>query len=286
MDDYFANNAFLSWLPQENCIVSLLIDGINVDEMVGVDDDVLPHQFTGLCRHCLDTAFNDYDDAVRIQDGLASGQFCMAKEAEVFAIGFNHKFFTGLIPVAISPTCKKDDIVGESTDTVQAILTTIQNHWHQYPVSQQYIMSTYNSDGAGQFRKAVGKVLCKDLPTNIRDVYIGANGERKCPLLNLVGGRYGTTASCDNDHLGKRFRARIKTSTGISIGQLTFTKTDLASLLQMTSIVQSETEVRRLFHPVDLMDVNEMVRCLYSIWKRGTSVLGQSTQRTGLFVQG
>ena len=91
------------------------------------------------------------------------------------------------------------------------------------------------------------------------------DGERLFPLFNLVGGEYGVTASCDNDHLGKRFRARIKSQVGISIGTVTFSKTDLTDVLQKTSIVNSAAEAKRLFDPEDLMDVLETVKCLYSV---------------------
>lgn len=174
MNDYFSNDKFLAFLPKEKCAVSLLIDGVNVDEKVGLDEDQYPHQVTGLCRHCTDTTFADYDDALRIQCRLDSSDFHLAKEAEIFciAIAFNHPIFTSLIPVAISPTCKKDDVIGDSTNTVKAMLNTIQNKWHSYEISQRYIMTTFNSDGAGQFRKAVGKVLNQDLPIEVRNVYV------------------------------------------------------------------------------------------------------------------
>ena len=247
------------------------IDGINIDEKLGLDIDQLPHQVTGLCRHAKDATFDKYEDAERIEQSLADGDVHLAKEAEIFAIGLNHPTFTSLIPIAISPTCKKDDIVGESTNTVHEIVTTIRQKWHSYPISNNFIMATYNSDGAGQFRKGVGKVLSKDLPGAIRRVYINEEGDSRCPLLNLVGGDDGTTASCDNDHLGKRFRARIKTSMGITIGVINFNKSDLTVALQLLSIVRTPDEAHRLFHPDDLMDVLETVRCLYAVGQLSTT---------------
>jgi hypothetical protein len=217
MNDYFANDKFLTFLPMEKCTVSLLIGGVNIDEMLGLDEDQYPHQVTGVCRHCNDATFADYADALRIQDGLDSSKFHLAKEAEMLCIGFNHPSFTSLIPVAISPTCKKDGVKNESTNTVKVILMTSKDVWHKYEISERFIMTTYNSDGAGQFRKAVGQVLNGDLPVKVRNVYVAPDGAstKRCPLLNLVGGAFGTTAACDNDHLGKRFRARLKTPTGI-----------------------------------------------------------------------
>ena len=92
-------------------------------------------------------------------------------------------------------------------------------------------MSTYNSDGAPQFRKGVGKVLSKDLPPKIRSIYIAPDGSHRCPLMNLVGGSHGTTASCDIDHLAKRFRARIKCLIGIMIAIIQFTKSDITAII-------------------------------------------------------
>eukprot|EP00956_Cyclotella_meneghiniana_P008152 scaffold10851_cov129-Cyclotella_meneghiniana.AAC.3 len=89
--------------------------------------------------------------------------------------------------------------------------------------------------------------------------------EASLSLLNLVGGEFGATASCDNDHLGKRFRARIKSQVGITIGTVTFSKTDLTLILQKASILKSAAEAQRLFDPEDLMDVLETVRCLYAV---------------------
>ena len=70
------------------------------------------------------------------------------------------------------------------------------------------------------------------------------------------------TIGCDLDHLGKRFRARIKTAKGILIGRITFTKTELAFLLGACQVLTDAKEAERLFDPEDQMDVAEMVKCL------------------------
>ena len=268
MDDLFCNQDFLRFLPTDGKFVAgLFIDGVAIDEMLNLDDSQLPHQVTGLCRHCADTTYDAYADAQRIEDGLNDGTFHYAKEAEVFCIGINHPTFTGLIPICISPTCKKDDVVGESTHTVEAIISTITRKWHTYDISKQFIMSVYNSDGAPPFRKGVGGVLNKDLPPAIRAVYVGPGDVKRCPLLNLVGGSDGTTASCDTDHLAKRFRGRIRSAMGIMIKLCIFTKSDLANILQMAGVVTSPEEAHRLFNPDDLMDVLETVKCLHAVGK-------------------
>ena len=52
---------------------------------------------------------------------------------------------------------------------------------------------------------------------------------------------------------------------GLAIGVFTFTKTDITVLMEKTSIVSSPEEAHRLFHPDDLMDVLETVKCLYAV---------------------
>ena len=125
-------------------------------------------------------------------------------------------------------------------------------------------LSTANSDGASQFRKGMGQVLDQQLPLNIKVKYAS-----KCSLFNVVGGELGMTIACDLDHLGKRFRARIKTAIGINVGKVTFAKTDLAQLLACSGLVTDSSKVERLFNPEDLMDVSEMVQCLDVIGKLG-----------------
>ena len=41
------------------------------------------------------------------------------------SIGLNHGSYTSLIPIEISDTCTKDNVVGESTDTIEEMITTI-----------------------------------------------------------------------------------------------------------------------------------------------------------------
>jgi hypothetical protein len=223
-------------------------------------------QASSLCRHCLDTNFITYDDATRIEAGLNEGTFHLAKEAEVFVLTFNSGEFTSAVVLCISPTCKKDDIIGESTNTVKEILSTILEHWHSYPqqLRDNYILSTIASDGAPAFRKGVGQVLSRDLSLGVRAVYV-TDGTVNCKLLNLTGSPEDITGTVDNDHLLKRLRARVKTKMGITIYTCNFNKVDITHILAITSIVTSQDEAHRLFHPEDLMDVLETVKCMYAI---------------------
>ena len=265
MKNIFLGPHFLSFLPKEVCLGIVVIDGVATKECVNLDDSQEPHQVTGLCRHCVSTTFNTFKDAMRIQKKLELGEIHFAKEAEVFCIALNHEGFTSVIPVCIAPTCKKNDVVHESTDTVREIISTIMRKWFTLPISKTVIMSTVASDGAPQFRKAAGQVLNKDLPKNVRDVYISPQGAKRCLLLDLIGSSEGVTATCDNDHLGKRFRARVKSVCGLKIGVFIFTKSDISLLMGKTRIVSSPKAAHKLFHPDDLMDVLETVLCLHAV---------------------
>ena len=143
MDNLFRNPDFLKFLPSDGkWLVGVYIDGVAIDEGLNLDDSQLPHQITGGCRHCLDTTFDTFEDARKFEEKLTKGDYHLAKEAEVFAIGLNHPTFTSLIPICISPTCKADDVVGESTNTVLEIVSTIRAKWHSYEISKRLIMST------------------------------------------------------------------------------------------------------------------------------------------------
>ena len=266
MDDLFCNTKFLAILPKKKCLVHILVDGVAIDERADLDESIIPHQVTGFCRHCTDTNFVTYDDALRIEEGLEEGTFHLAKEAEVFVLTFNSGEFTSAVVLCISPTCKKDEIIGESTNTVKEILSTILHHWHSYPqhFRDNYILSTIASDGAPAFRKGVGQVLSKDLSAGVRAVYV-TGGKVNCKLLNLTGSPEDITGTVDLDHLLKRLRARVKTNMGITIFTCNFNKVDITHILAITGIVTSKDEAHRLFHPEDLMDVLETVKCMYAI---------------------
>ena len=205
MDDIFLSEQFLSFLPKEKCLAYLCIDGVATDERLNLVESQISHQVTGLCRHCVTTTLNTFADAQRIENDSEKDDIHFVKEAEVFCIGLNHGTFISFIPVFISPTCKKDDVVQESTDTVREILSTTTKKWYSLPISKKCIFSTCASDGAPQFRKAVSQVLNKDLPKDVHDIYISSQGEAIFPLLNLVGESEGATATCDNNHLVKLF---------------------------------------------------------------------------------
>ena len=273
MDNIFLDPMFAAILPQKKCLVHILVDGVAVEERLNIDESILPHQVTGLCRHCPDATFNTYDDATRINEGL-NEEFHLAKEAEVVVLTFNSGEFTSVIVLCISPTCKKDDIIGESTNTIKEILSTILERWNSHPyqdLRDRFILSTISSDGAPAFRKGVGQVLNKDLSPAVRSVYVDAtNGQKHCQLLNLTGSVEDVTGGVDLDHLLKRLRARVKTQMGITIFNCNFTKVDIARILAITGVVGSADEADRLFHPEDLMDVAETVKCMYAIGRLAT----------------
>jgi hypothetical protein len=264
VQDTFASEEFKSFLPSERCIAVLMVDGVAVEERLDVDMSQIPHQWTGLCRHCRNCDFNTYDDAIHLLEKLNSSnvddQVHLAVEAEVFCIGLVHKTCTTIIPVAVSPTCKKDDHVQESTDTVHFLLDSIEKAWRDCNLHESVgPLATIVSDGAAHFRKAAGKLLNDDLPKYIWIVY-----ENSCDLFNLTGSCFGTTMAVDLDHLGKRFRERVKSNKGIAIGNFVFTKDLLQSYLCMAGVVNSNVAMQ-LLNPEDSMDVDEMVRCLQAL---------------------
>ena len=128
---------------------------------------------------------------------------------------------------------------------------------------------TASSDGAGHFCSGVSQVLNQDLPKIMCDVYVSKDNTPLCPLFNLVGGSEGTTRSCDPDHLGKIFCSHGKSVVRYAVGVYTFTKSDIAYLLQQVSIIKSADGAHRLLNPEDLMDVAEMVKCIYASSRLG-----------------
>jgi len=209
--------------------VVLMFDGVAVDPKVELDNSVLPHQVAGLCRHCQNASFSNYDDYEYFRDGLLAEQssssiFHQACEAEVVVLGFigdsNH---THVIPVAISPTCKKDDIVGQSTNSIKWIMEAVIDAYNEYNGPEQIgPIMTLASDGAPHFAKAAASMLSEQMPDFINDTY------RSCALFNLTGGSSGCTRTVDWDHCGKRTRERIKGIKGLKIGSYTFDKASIA----------------------------------------------------------
>ena len=146
MEDLYSNDKFMSFLPTEKCLAHVLINSIAVDEGTGLDESQYPHQITGLCCHTKDPSLLDFNSAIRIQDELEAGQVHFVKEIDTFCIGLNHGTFTSLIPVCLSPTCKKDDITEESTSTVQDIFNTIKKKYVDMGLYERWLLSTVNSD--------------------------------------------------------------------------------------------------------------------------------------------
>ena len=133
-------------------------------------------------------------------------------------MGLNHGTSTGLIPVCLSPTCMKDDVTDESTSTLREIYQTIENKYIRMGLHTKWPLSMVNSNGAEQFKKGIGQVLNKDLPKDVCNVYISSTDQKQlCPLFNLVQSKEDAVPAFDLDHLGKRFRAKIKSSLGITV---------------------------------------------------------------------
>ena len=203
MEDLLGNESFRSiYDSNRKCLVHLLVDGVNVDERVDVDMSQLPNRFTGLCLHCKNPNFIDHSDIIRIQtnldrEGEDMSNVHLAKEVEVWCLGLNDRDVTFLFPVACVPTCKKDYELEESTHTVAEVASAIRECYVKMNLQDKLgPLSTADSDGASQFRKGIGQVLCEDLPPNIRNIY-----RQKCLLFNTVGGDQGMTPACDLDHI-------------------------------------------------------------------------------------
>jgi hypothetical protein len=219
-----------------------MFDGIALEPRLGLDNSQLPHQVEGLCRHCNSATFSTLDlrASIKAEEGSPS-KVHEAVEAEVVAIGFiGDKDHTHIISLAVSPTCRKDQILRESTNSIQWILDAVMEAYHDNdgPTKIGPIV-TLASDGASHFRLASATLMSQRLPQEIIEVYGG------CKLFNVSGGRYGCTTSCDWDHLGKRSRERLKSVIGIKIGT-------------STGIFSTPEEAELLLNPADAMDVYEM----------------------------
>ena len=115
-------DAYTDYIPSENSLVVRTIDGLALEERLGVDETIMPPCFTGLCWHCVDPSFVNYNSAVEIQCKLEKEEVHLAKEVGVIAIGLIHRTASTIIPVCLSPTCKTDDVIGKSTDTYKYLL--------------------------------------------------------------------------------------------------------------------------------------------------------------------
>lgn len=254
------------WLPQTRVSAVLMFDGIALEPRLGLDNSQLPHQVGGLCRHCNSATFSTYQDfldlraCIKAEEGSPS-KIHEAVEAEVVAIGFiGDKDHTHIIPLAVSPTCKKDQILRESTNSIQWILDAVIEAYNDNdgPTKIGPVV-TLASDGASHFRLASATLMSDRLPQEIVQVYTG------CKLFNVSGSRYGCTTSCDWDHLGKRSRERLKSLIGITLGTLTVTKNSLAIYGCYAGIFSTPEEAELILNPADAMDVYEMTLCLQAV---------------------
>merc|ERR1719491_799564 len=59
-----ASDAYTDYFPSDKSLVVCMIDGLALEERVGVNESIMPPCFTGLCRHCVDPTFVNYDSAV------------------------------------------------------------------------------------------------------------------------------------------------------------------------------------------------------------------------------
>ena len=174
---------------RKKCVVSLHIDGVNIDKQVNLDTSVMPHQISGVYHHCTDTNFVTFKDAERISDGISNCGFHYAQESDIFSVGSNDGACASLITIVESPTCKKDVVNAESTDNIMAIVSKIIETYHELglhtPVGP---LVPINPDGTSHFRKASGQKLSLDLPTQVGAKFVSVFGELCCPFFNCVGG--------------------------------------------------------------------------------------------------
>ena len=250
-----------SCTPTKKTFVILMEDGIAIDEKFRVDFSVVPNQIVGGCRHCVDCTYNSAEDAEHYVAETRKGKYHLAKEVDVVSIGFVNKDHTAIWPLYLSPTCKKDNFLEESTGATKFLIEYVYDKYITDPRGQATIgpLGTVVSDGAPQFRKGMGKAVNMELPPLIRVCFAG------CQLFNLTGGLHGCTVSCDLDHIGKRTRARAKNVTiGIRGRYHKFRGSDFASFLVYFAICGQATATK-MMNPPDGMDVELMARTLQAL---------------------
>jgi hypothetical protein len=146
------------WLPKTKVSAVLMFGGIALEPRLGCDNSQLPHQVEGLCRHCNSATFSTYQTFLDLRASIKAEEGSPSKvheavEAEVVAIGFiEDKDHTHIIPLAVSPICRKDQILRESTNSIQWILDAVMEAYHDNdgPTKMGPIV-TLVSDGASHF---------------------------------------------------------------------------------------------------------------------------------------
>ena len=147
---------------------------------------------------------------------------------EAFCTGFNHVICASLIPLCLSPTCKKSCPIVEFNINTVGEFRTSKNEGMHMGLNGNWPLVTASSDGAGYFCSGVGQVLNQDFPKNMCDMYVSEDNILLSPLFNLIGGAKGTIRSCDPDCLGTSFCAHRKSILGYAIGVYTSTESNIA----------------------------------------------------------
>ena len=150
----------------------LMIDEVAIDERLVVDTFVTPMPFMGICRHCRDPSFNTMDDNIRIENGLKYGTFHLAKDADVICIGLNRDISNSLIPMCVSPTCKKDKVDNKPTYTTHALIKAIIDVL--YHVGYEELLGPLSlliPDRAPAFLKAGGQLIKDVIPLAIGEEF-------------------------------------------------------------------------------------------------------------------
>ncbi|KAJ1446232.1 hypothetical protein M885DRAFT_591908, partial [Pelagophyceae sp. CCMP2097] len=240
------------------------MDDVKVEKRLRVD---LDSKVRGLCYHAhtshLNLEIKGEADIDAIKDAPDNGTVHYTTELTTVAIGPIRKADYGTKVIATSGACLSRD-PRERTQELVALTLAV---WTRDPRGQAMRgrLTTMQADGAATFVKIS------------QEVFFGKDMDASHPLHDVLkplvlfckktgeGIYEGTTSGCEQKHVMKRLRERLKGPTGVTFFKHTITGGMLRRLLAATGYTTRDLDDMFATGFIDAMNVTETVNFLRAV---------------------
>ena len=251
---------------KSKCLWTCQIDDVKAEERVRVEEAT--DRCVGGCYHFykegVSTDLTCEEDFIEIRDALQSGRCHYATELTCVALAPNRKEEYHPRVVATSAGC----LHGDPIERTRLLVDFVCRIWENHPQGQKTrgILSTLQPDGASTFVKIGHELFFRQEMKDTHPLYpILSKLDLFC-MLTGVGPEYERmTIGCEQKHVFKRTRERIKSNTGFTMLNYKWEGWLIEELL--IDCGYCKQSVQRMFAKgyADAMNVPEMVKLYEAI---------------------
>jgi len=264
-------------------LYTMMIDDVKTERRLRVDEAT--GEVIGLCYHAcvndISTKVRSKEDCIAIRDAVNAGDAHYGTEMTTIAFGANREKEYHPTIVACSAGCLNNDPAERTKKLLEMCLTIyIRN-----PKGQKLrgTLSTIQPDGAIAFVRIGHQLFFKEPMQKSHPLYEKLSKLPLFCLYSAIGEIERVTMGCEEKHVFKRTRERLKSDVGITFLTFNWNKNNLRQFLHASG--SNDSDLHTMFNTgyADAMNVPAMIllfKAIAAMKDKGPNDFGKYAQQT------